>query len=60
MPENFHFIDGSLIDGVEDLGNFNEGFCFRLNLKTFLIWNLCADSNVDKLFIFVYISLFKE
>jgi len=35
--------------GVEDIGNFKEGFCFRLNSKTEIVWNICADSNRDKI-----------
>jgi hypothetical protein len=30
------------------MGNFKEGFCFRLVAKTGVIWNICADSLNDK------------
>jgi len=30
--------------GLEDIGNFKEGFCFRLNSRTEVIWNICADT----------------
>ena len=36
--------------GLEDIGNFKEGFCFRLKSTTNVIWNICADSMV--IFIF--------
>jgi len=35
--------------GLQDLGNFREGFCFRILSKTTMIWNICADSIEDKL-----------
>ena len=34
------------LGGLEDLGNYREGFCFRLKSKTNVIWNLCADTMV--------------
>jgi len=34
--------------GVEDVGNFKEGFCFRIKTTTKAIWNFCADRLVDK------------
>jgi hypothetical protein len=35
---------GVMKGGVEDIGNFDEGFCFRLKSKTKVIWNMCADT----------------
>lgn len=32
--------------GLEDIGNFREGFCFRLRSKTKIVWNICAE-NLD-------------
>ena len=32
------------IGGLEDIGNFREGFCFRLKSKTRIVWNVCADT----------------
>jgi len=34
--------------GLEDIGNFKEGFCFRIKSKTEVVWNLCADTNREK------------
>jgi len=34
--------------GLEDIGNFREGFCFRLKSTTKVIWNICADSRDQK------------
>lgn len=34
--------------GLEDIGDFKEGFCFRLNSKTEVVWNMCADTNREK------------
>ena len=34
------------LGGLEDLGNYLEGFCFKLKSKTNVIWNLCADALV--------------
>ena len=37
--------------GVEDVGNFNEGFCFMLKFLKFskhYVWELCAESQSDK------------
>jgi hypothetical protein len=34
--------------GIEDIGNFKEGFCFKLVSKTLAIWNICADSYREK------------
>jgi hypothetical protein len=43
--------------GLEDMGNFKEGFCFRLNSQTngkiftfinIAVWNICADSYREK------------
>jgi len=38
--------EDSYLGGIEDYGNFNEGFCFRANLKEgdFSIWTICTDS----------------
>jgi len=45
-------VTGDLIQGykggLEDVGNFREGFCFRLKLTTNVIWNICADSQDQK------------
>jgi len=35
--------------GLEDIGNFQEGFCFRLVSKTEVIWNICADTMREKI-----------
>ena len=32
--------------GLEDIGNFREGFCFRLKSSTNVVWNICADTMV--------------
>lgn len=42
-------VDGKLKGGIEDLGNFKEGFCFRLRLKTSAIWNICSDIMQEKI-----------
>ena len=34
--------------GLEDLGNFKEGFCFRLTTNFNTIWDLCAGSMNEK------------
>jgi len=34
--------------GLEDIGNFKEGFCFRLKSTTNVIWNICADTMQQK------------
>lgn len=34
------------LSGVQDVGNFSEGFCFRIGTRQALIWNLCAGSLV--------------
>lgn len=34
--------------GLEEVGNFKEGFCFRIKSQTLAIWNLCADTFKDK------------
>lgn len=30
--------------GMEDIGNYREGFCFRLKSKTGIAWDVCADT----------------
>ena len=30
------------------MGNFKEGFCFRLTTKTNAVWDICADSLKEK------------
>lgn len=42
------WLDGS--KGLEDLGNYREGFCFRLISRTNVIWNVCADTMVHSNF----------
>ncbi len=37
--------------GVEDVGNFAEGYCFMLkftHFSRFFVWELCADNSLDK------------
>lgn len=34
--------------GLEDVGNFREGYCFRIKSQTKVIWNFCADNMVEK------------
>lgn len=34
--------------GLEDVGNFKEGYCFRIKSKTKVIWNFCADILSEK------------
>lgn len=45
-------VTGDLVQGykggLEDIGNFREGFCFRLKSTTNIIWNICADSMDQK------------
>ena len=37
--------------GVEDQGNFKEGFCFRVNVanERLLVWILCSSDVNDKM-----------
>jgi len=37
-------ITGEYHGGMEDLGNYREGFCFRLKSKTGIAWDICADT----------------
>ena len=30
--------------GLEDIGNYKDGFCFRFRLQTRLLWNVCAET----------------
>jgi len=43
-------VTGDLVQGykggLEDIGNFKEGFCFRLKSSTNVVWNVCADTMV--------------
>ena len=37
--------------GVEDVGNFSEGYCFMLkytHFNRFFVWELCADNSYEK------------
>jgi len=34
--------------GIRDLGNFRDGFCFRLKTKMNAAWDICADSMREK------------
>ena len=38
--------ENKIVGGIEDIGNYKEGYCFRLQLKTSAIWNICSDSHV--------------
>jgi hypothetical protein len=38
----------SISGGLEDVGNFKEGYCFRIKSQTKVIWNFCADSMDQK------------
>lgn len=45
-----HWIEGITRDtnyelhgGLEDIGNFKEGFCIRIKSKTRAVWNMCFD-----------------
>ena len=43
--------------GIEDFGNFDEGYCFRLNINHPMtqVYVICASDNVNKfLFIFYF------
>jgi len=42
--------EDSFTGGVEEYGNFSEGFCFRVNLKAgdYSIWTICTDDLVQK------------
>jgi len=33
---------------MEDIGNFKEGFCFKLLASSELVWIVCADDLDDK------------
>lgn len=45
-------VTGDLVQGykggLEDIGNFKEGFCFRIKSQTNVIWNVCADTMEQK------------
>ena len=47
--------------GIEDYGNFPEGFCFRLNLKAgdFSVWTVCTDSLPEKTKLMTKIKMIK-
>lgn len=34
--------------GLNDMGNFSEGYCFKINTKQFMTWILCAENEGDK------------
>jgi hypothetical protein len=42
--------EDSYTGGIEDYGNFNEGFCFRVNLKEgdYGIWTICNETLKEK------------
>ena len=45
--------------GIEDFGNFDEGYCFRLNLVRPMrqVFVICASDQVNKfLFIFYFLE----
>lgn len=35
--------------GLENIGDFDEGYCFRLRLRTGIIWDMCGDKNTEKM-----------
>jgi hypothetical protein len=35
--------------GLEDLGNFKEGFCFKIVARNDALWNICADTLNEKI-----------
>jgi len=43
--------------GVEDIGNYREGACFRIRSKTNAVWNLCSDTLPEKA---AWIAAFKK
>jgi hypothetical protein len=39
---------GEYSGGLVDIGNFREGFCFKLYLRNDAVWALCASSFKEK------------
>jgi hypothetical protein len=35
---------GKFSGGLEDLGNFHEGFCWKIVASNDALWNMCADT----------------
>jgi hypothetical protein len=34
--------------GLKDMGNFSEGYCFKINTRQFMTWILCAENEGEK------------
>ena len=52
MENSYQFLlsqlaHNNLKGGVTDLGNYKEGFCYKLKSKTGVHWVLCAESMVN-------------
>ena len=34
--------------GLQNIGDFDEGYCFRLRMRTKIIWDMCSDKAAEK------------